>query len=179
MQRTKAIYLTIIVTLLLLVSGLTYYGLGGFDELEVYEFEGGERTVIGKHYIGRFTNKETRAFMLEARELIESEQLKGKLTLIEYQNDTIGSDSTHFFIGASFDEIRGILEIPTGFTYEEFRTDKIYRVFITQHVLVSPSPTQIRGMMEVEAINDGKVLEPFTFDLYYEDGSWCTEGWTK
>lgn len=179
MKKQKRIYLIIIISSLIIIGTSTYYALGGFDEIEIFEFEGSERTVIGKHYIGKFKNSEIREFILEAKALIDSGRLQGQLALVNYQNDTIGTDSTHLYIGASIDEIRNILAIPAGFTYKEFRTDKVYRVFITQHPLVRPLPDDIRTLMEVHAIENGEVLQPYTFDLYYDDGSWCTEGWIR
>ena len=179
MKRAKFIYLAIIVVCLIILSTTVYYVLGGFDEIEVYSYDGGERTVIGKQYIGKFKPQELQKILVETKTMIDGGKLKGQLTLVDYQNDTIGEDSTHYFIGASFDEIRNVLELPAGFTYEEYRTPSIYRVFITQHPLIQPLPSTIRSLIEVRAIEDGLVLQPFTFDIYYEDGSLFTEGWVK
>ncbi len=179
MKAAKIFYLAIIIICLIVLAGSAYYVLGGFDEVEVYEFEGSERTVIGKHYIDKFEGDKLLTIMQETKSMIDNGRLRGQLALVDFQNDTIGSDSSHYFIGASFDEIRNVLELPAGFTYEEFKTRKIYRVFITQHPLVRPLPSDIRSMLEVRAIEDGEVLTPYTFDIYYSDGSWCTEAWVK
>lgn len=176
-KKAKRVYLVIILLCLATIFSSLYYTIGGFDPLEVYVFEGVNRTVIGKHHIGKFPPRRVRNFVQEAKALIDSGTLKGDLTLVEFQNDTIGSDSTHLFIGASFDEIRNILEIPSGFTYQEFETDKIYRVFITQHPLVQPLPSEVRSQMEEKAKDDGRELQPLTFDIYYSDGSLRTESW--
>jgi hypothetical protein len=175
----KVVYLAIIILCLIIISYATYYALGGFQKVEVFVFEGGERTVIGQHYIGKLQPSEIREIVTEKKEMLDRGQLKGKLSIVEYENDTIGSDSSHYFIGASFEEIRNVLEIPSGYTYEEYSTSKIYRVFITQHPWVRPLPSDIRSMMEVRSIEDGEVLAPYTFDIYYEDGSWCTESWVR
>lgn len=179
MNRAKWIYLTIIIVCLGITLVATYYTLGGFDELEVYTFEGGSRTVIGKHYIGDAKSSNIKILVDEAKEMVDNNRLKGQFTLVEYLNDTIGEDSIHLYIGASFEEIRNVLELPPGYSYEEFRTNKIYRAFITQHPMVRPYPAEIRSMMEVQAIQDGEVLAPFTFDIYYDDGSLRTESWVK
>jgi len=146
--------------------------------VEVYETEGGDRTVIGRHYIG-LQSSEINDVMEEIKTMVDEGRLRGQLTMVEYQNDTIGADSVHYFIGASFEEIRNILEIPSGFTYEEFTTNKIYQVFITQHFWVRPLPAEIRSLIEVRSIEDGVVLAPYTFDVYYSDGSLRTEAWVK
>lgn len=179
MKNAKQLYLSIIVVSLVVITISIYYTLGGFEEQEVFVFDGGKRTVIGKHHIGKFPPRSVQEFLSETKALIDSGRLQGRVALVEFQNDTIGSDSTHLFVGAAFEEIRSILKIPAGLTYEEFHTDKIYRVFITQNSWVRPTPNAIRSLLEVKAIEDGEVLAPYTFDLYYSDGSLCTEAWTK
>ncbi len=179
MNRAKWIYLSIIVICLSITLTATYYTLGGFDKLEVYSFVGGSRTVIGKHFVGGVKSAEIKSLVDEAKEMVDAERLKGQFTLVEYLSDTIPEDSIHLFIGASFEGIRNVLEIPAGYTFEEFSTRKIYRSFITQHPLVRPYPAEIRSMMEVQAIQDGEVLAPYTFDIYYDDGSLRTESWVR
>ena len=179
MNQKKVLYSAIILVCLGIIFTSVYYSLGGFTKTEVYVFEGASRTVIGKHHIGKNNPEKIEEAMLEAKSMIESGSLKGELVLVEFFDDTLSNNSTHYFIGASFDEIRNILELPSGFTYEEFKTDKIYRVFITQHPLVRPLPSDIRSMMEVKAIEDGEVLQPFSFDLYYQDGSLRIESWAN
>ncbi|MEM9337123.1 MAG: hypothetical protein AAGA66_00220 [Bacteroidota bacterium] len=167
----------VIIICLITITFSIYYGIGGFDPITVYEYGAADRTVVGKHYIGKFPPRRVRNFIKEAKALIDSGRLKGALTLVEFQNDTIGSDSIHLFIGASFDEIRNILEIPSGFSYEEFQTDKVYQVFITQHPLVQPLPNEVKELMQDKATEAGRILQPVIFDIYYEDGSLRTEGW--
>ncbi len=179
MNRAKWIYITIIVACLGITLVATYYSLGGFDKLEVYAFEGSSRTVIGQHYIGEAKSPDIRMLVDEVKEMVDNERLKGQFTLVEYFDDAISEDSIHLFIGASFEGIKNVLELPAGYTFEEFNTRKIYRAFITQHPLVRPYPAEIRSMMEVRAIEDGEVLAPFTFDIYYDDGSLRTESWVR
>ncbi len=178
-KRTKRIYLALIFGCLAIILFSIYYGIGGFDPVIVYESEGGKRTVVGKHHIGKFPPRRIRKFLEEAKAQIDNGKLKGDLTLVDFQNDTIGPDSTHLFIGASFDEIRNILEIPSGFSYQEFQTDRIYKVFITQHPLVQPLPNEIKTLMENKARESGRKLQPLTFDIYYGDGSLRTEAWSQ
>ena len=178
MKRASWIYLIITIVCLVITVVATYYTLGGYDKITVFAAEGGSRTVIGKHYIGQ-QSSDINDVMEEVKTMVDGERLRGNLTMVEYQNDTIGEDSVHYFIGASFEEIRNILEIPSGFSYEEYTTKKIYQVFITQHPLVRPLPSEIRSLIEVQAIQDGEVLAPYTFDVYYSDGSLRTEAWVR
>ncbi|MEM7298066.1 MAG: hypothetical protein AAF391_07350, partial [Bacteroidota bacterium] len=83
------------------------------------------------------------------------------------------------FIGASQDDINGVVRMPAGYQYKHFKTDRIYRIFITQHPLVMPTPDEIEQMMEIKAIEEGELLQPVTFELYYEDNSLSVEKWVK
>ena len=57
MKNSKNLYLLVIIFCLLLTSSGVYYLLGGFKKMEVYFFDGSERTVIGKEFFIRDGNK--------------------------------------------------------------------------------------------------------------------------
>ncbi|SNS92660.1 hypothetical protein SAMN05421640_1655 [Ekhidna lutea] len=180
MNRAKQIYLAIIILCLIIIGFSTYYSLGGFDPVEVYVMEGEkERTVIGKEYIEGIRKSKLQSRVEEAKTVIDSGQLKGKLTVVYFKNDAIGADSIHYFVGASVDEIKDVLRLPAGYSYKEFTTDKVFKVFITQHWLVGPDPQEMDEIIEIKAIEEGEVLQPLSFDLYYSDGSWSTERWAR
>ncbi len=179
MKRSKQFYLTIIISSLIIIGFSTYYTLGGFNTLEVFVMEGKERTVIGKEYIEKYNSSDFSKKMKETRKAIDSEILKGMLTVVFLENNTIGKDSVHYFIGASLDGIKGVVRLPAGYTYKEFKTDKIFKLFITQHWLVQPVPNKIAEMMVVKSIEEATVLHPYWFELYYEDESLSIEYWAK
>lgn len=161
----------------MVIAWSTYYTLGGFDSLEVYVMEGKERTVIGNEYHEKFDYKLLRERYEQTKAAIDSGQLKGQVAIVFY-NDS-APDSTHYFIGASIDEIKDVIRLPAGYAFKEFRTNKIFKVFLTQHWMVAPDREKIAEMMEVKAIEEAAILQPFSFDLYYSDGSRSTERWAK
>lgn len=171
--------MTIIVVCLIIISVSIYYILGGFEPVNVYLIDGTSRVVIGKEY---FIPDDREAFfqkMDSARMDIENEKLKGDLTAVIYENDTIAEDMIHCFIGASRDGIKGVVRMPAGFKFRQFTTDQIFKVFITQHWLVQPLPEEIEEMIQVRSIEEGKVLQPLTFEVYYPDNSLSVEKWAK
>lgn len=179
MKRAKLIYSAIIVVCLIIIMWSTYYTLGGFDPVEVFVMEGKERTVIGKEYIEKYDYDAFGKKMKETRKAIDSGRLKGMLTVVFFENDTIGSDSIHYFLGASKDEVKNVVMLPAGYDYKEFETNKILKVFMTQHPLVRPNPEEINELMEIKAIEEGVVLQPVWFELYYQDESLSVEYWAK
>lgn len=182
MQRAKYLYLSVIILCLVIISGCIYYVLGGFDPVEVYLFDGpAERTVIGKEYFlpANDNSKEYNERMTEAWQDIQNGTLKGQLTSVIYVNDTLSKDSIHCFIGASFEEIKGVMRMPSGYEYRQFTTNRIYKIFVTQHALARPTPEENEQLMQVRSIEEGEVLQPYTFELYYEDNSLSIEKWVK
>jgi len=179
MIRAKIIYSIIIVVLLAIIGWSTYYTLGGFDPVEVYVENGAERTVIGKEYLEKYDYEEFHAKMQETISQIDSGRLKGMLTVIFFEDESIGKDSVHYFLGASVDEIKNVVRLPAGYEYREFETSKVFKVFITQHFLVRPSPEKINELMEIRAIEEGVVLQPVSFEVYYKDQSLRVERWAR
>lgn len=179
MKRAKQIYLFIIVFCLVIIGIATYYSLGGFEKIEIYEFDGQERTVIGKEFIGKHNSPIYDSLMLATRGAILSGKLEGAMTVVYYPDAFDHNDSIKCFIGASLNEIKGIVRVPSKYDYREFKTEKVYKMFITQHPLVRPLPNEIASMFEVRSIEDGNVLQPFNFEVYYEDGSLSVEAWTR
>ena len=177
MKRAKLIYLSIIVVCLIIIAWSTYYTLGGFEPIEVFVMEGKERTVIGNEYVEKFDYEILKQRYDETKAAIDSGRLKGQVAIVFF-NDMEG-DSTHYFIGAAVDEIKDVLRLPAGYSYKEFRTDKVFKVFLTQHWLVGPSREEIAEKMEIKAIEEASVLQPYSFDLYFADGSRSTERWAK
>jgi hypothetical protein len=178
-KHAKRLYLSLIVVCLIIIVVSTYYALGGFDPVEVFVMPGKERTVIGKEYIEKYSYDKSKERLKEAKVAIDSGKLKGMLTFVEIKNDTIGKDSIHYFVGASVDEIKDVLRLPPGYQYKEFKTHKVFKVFLSQHELVRPLPEEIDEIIQVRAIEEGEVLQPFSFELYYQDGSLSVEQWAR
>ena len=172
-------YSVIIVLCLIIIAWSTYYTLGGFDPVEIFIMEGKERTVIGKEYIEKYRLADFDIRMLETRAAIDSGRLNGMLTVVFFKNETIGSDSVHYFIGASVDEVKDVFRLPAGYDFREFKSEKIFKIFITQHWLVQPLPEEIEELMQIKSIEEGEVLTPFWFEMYYEDESLSVEYWAK
>ncbi|MEQ9466067.1 MAG: hypothetical protein RLN88_01575 [Ekhidna sp.] len=179
MKRAKIFYSIIIVLCLVTIILSTYYSLGGFDPVEVYVMAGKGRTVIGNEYIEKYDYTTFDKRMKETRAAIDSGKLKGMLTVVFFKNESIGEDSIHYFMGASIDEIKDVLRLPAGYSYREFSTPKVFKIFMTQHTLVRPNPEEVARLMEVKAIEEGTLLKPYWFELYYQDESLSVEYWAK
>jgi len=178
-MKSRIPYIVVIIICLTIISIGTYYVLGGFDKTEVYFFEGTERTVIGKEHFIPDDRKSFEMVMDSAKADLLKGLLKGKLTAVIFQDEWQERDSIHCFIGTAQDSIKGVVRLPVDYEYQKFSTNRIYKIFVTQSMWVVPSPEKIEEIMGVKSIEEGEVLQPITFELYYEDGSFSVEKWVK
>jgi len=178
-MKSRTPYLVVIVICVIIISVGIYFVLGGFDETEVYFFEGTERTVIGKEYFIKDDRKDFYAIMDSAKAELLKGVLKGKLTAVIYQDEWQERDSIHCFVGTAQDSVKGVVRLPIEYEYKKFSTDRIYKIFVTQSMWVVPSPEKMEEIMEVKSVEEGEVLQPITFELYYEDGSFSVEKWIR
>lgn len=179
MQKSVYLYLSIIVVCVLIISTSVYYGLGGFEKTEIFFFEGTTRGVIGREHLIPNDRKTYFEKMDSARMDLQNGKLKGNLTSIIYNNSHLEGDSIRCFIGAFQDGVSGVVRMPAGFEFRQFKTDRIYKIFLTQHLIVRPTPGKIEEILEVKSIEEGELLQPFTFEIYYEDNSMSIEKWVK
>lgn len=147
--------------------------------MDVFVMEGKERTVIGREYREKFNKEAYHYRMLENRAAIDSGKLKGMFTVVFFEDKTLGADSVHYFLGAAVDEVNDVIRVPAGYDYREFSTDKIFKVFLSQHWLVRPLPEEVRQAAQLKAIEEGEVLAPYWFEMYYQDESLTVEHWAR
>lgn len=179
MKGWKLFYLTVIIILLLALVTSIYYTLGGFDPVEVFVMEDKERTVIGIEYVEKYDFEAFDFRMRETRSAIDSGRLEGMLTVVFYRDEKLGKDSVHYFLGASVDQVNDVIRLPAGYDYREFKTDKVFKVFLSQNRLVRPLPEEIEQLIKLKAVEEGRELQPYSFELYYKDESLSVEHWAK
>jgi hypothetical protein len=172
-MKSQRIYLTLIVVFLLIIGFSIYYLLGGFEERKVYTQEGIEKYLIGETFIGT-PGQEEEIFQM-MRGLLRDSVVKGDLTVISYQNDTIADNQVHLFVGIALSS--AMAEIPVGYEKKQLATTARLRVFLTRHPLVRPPSSSIEEMISEAAAEKGWELRPFFLETYFPDNSVIVEGW--
>lgn len=171
----------VVILISLMIIGATlfsvYKNLGGFDKVEVYELEPIKRTLVGRHFFTRYTDKALEDQFMRCRELIATNQISGDLMIVTYQNDSIEGDEIDQFIGIGLKE--DVAEIPVDFDIVEFTSNTRYAVFLSMHPMVRPTPEELEGRMWAKAQEDGLELEDYFFEIHYQDNSMSLEGWIK
>lgn len=177
-MKEKTKYRIITITCLVGIAIGLYYLLGGFDTPEIYLSESKQRTVIGRAYLLRDDHKYFRQQMDSAYDWLKEGKLNGMLTAVVYE-DGAHTDSVRYFLGASTDTESGIMKVPAGFDYRVFEARRVYQLFITKATWIRPTPDQVEDMMQARALKEGDSLQAFTFERYFEDGTFCVEKWVK
>lgn len=178
MLRAKIIY-SILIAVLLAALGLTYYSyIGGFHPVEVYKMDGAKRTVIGKEFIINSNYTSFNEIMYEAKTKLDSGLLKGELTSVidlSYEKE----DSIKVFVGASVEGFKDVLQVPAGYTYQEFASSTIYRVFVTQKPAARPTPGKIEQLVNEKVKQEQTANPTSAMEIYYQDGSLRVEYWVE
>lgn len=179
-KKLKIVYLSIVAISVLIIGGSLYFiyeSLGGFEEVEIYKLESTKRTVVGKHFKTRYTDKALEDQYFRCRELIAKADIDGELTVINYQNELLSNNEIEQFIGIILKD--DIAEIPIDFEVREFESKIRYVVFLSMHPLVRPTSKEVESLLFAQAQEDGAEFEKFFFELHYQDNSMSLEGWVK
>ncbi len=173
--RSFHVYVMIIIVSLLVITTSAYYLLGGFEEVVVYELEGNSRIVVGKHFVGKQTDRTVNDYFTESRDLILDSAIIGTLTIVVYQNDSLKGREVDYFIGVSIEG--DMAEVPAGYGVLEFESSKRLAVFLSMSPFVRPSPRKVNKLFQDKAAELGLELAPYVFELHYYDDSMSIEAW--
>ncbi|WP_258103122.1 hypothetical protein [Marinoscillum sp. MHG1-6] len=170
-----------LIGLLVIILGWSLYiiygNLGGFDEVKVYRLEPAQRTVVGKYYKTRYSDKALKEQFERCQTLIESNHVKGDLVVFSYQNPDLAANEVEQFIGIMLKE--DIAEIPVDFDMKEFNSGDRYAVFLSMHPLVRMPEKQYRKLLRETASGDGGNLQEFFVEIYFPDNSMTVEVWVQ
>lgn len=179
-RRLKLIYVAIAaISILVIGFSLNYiYGnLGGYEPIETYKLDPIKRTVVGKHFKTRYTDKVLEEQYLKCRELVANKKINGELTVITYFDEALEENHIKQFIGVTLQE--DVAEIPVDFEIRDFESKSRYAIFLSMHPLVRPTAAKTEALLHAKAQEEGFELESFIFELHYQDNSVALEGWVK
>ncbi|MFY0598312.1 MAG: hypothetical protein JXR03_01490 [Cyclobacteriaceae bacterium] len=176
----RLVYAIIILVSLVVIGSSLYHvydNLGGFEPVEVYKLEPIKRTMVGKQFKTRYTDKVIEEQFVKSRELIASNQIDGELAAVTYLQDSLAGNEIDQFVGIVLKE--DMAEIPVDFDVREFESKTRYVVFLSMHPLVRPKAEQLESMLHAKAQEDGFELRDYFFEIHYQDNSMSLEGWVK
>ncbi len=178
MTRHFFIYIFISVVSVCIILTSVYYWLGGFDEVNVYELEGQEKTIIGKYYKGYRNSPEITEYFNQCQRLVMDSSVIGTVTRVVYKNDSLAYNEVEYFIGIDLAEEQMAMA-PVGFQIREFSSSKRFAVFLSMNPWVRPSSKKIDQMFESKAASMDYNLSDILLEIYYIDDSMSIEAWVN
>jgi hypothetical protein len=176
----RLVYGALIVLFVAIISGSIYQlysDLGGRNVVAIDLMPAIKRTVVGKHFQTRYTDKQIEAQFVKCRELLEKQQIAGDMIVITYLQDTVEGNYVDQFIGIALHE--DMAEIPGDFEVMDLESKERYVVMLKMHPLVRPTPEELEKMVFSLAAKDGRKLLPMVMEIHYADNSMALEGWVE
>lgn len=153
--------LLIVIPVVLLVSTLIYWQLGGFKEAqaEVVPVAGGY-TLVGKHYLGTLKHPALQEMLDEVGQRGESGELPGVLTVAVLKEPVTDRDTVEQFIGVLLPSAATLPQLPQGYEIMQVEAQSAIRVSLDAHSSVWPTPDKLRSKAEDYARENGLAIQP-------------------
>lgn len=154
-----------------------YKNMGGLEEVKIEVAPSIKRTVVGKTFKTRYTDKKIEAHFVKCRALIEENRISGDLIVITFLQDSVEGNYVEQFIGIALAE--DMAEVPVEFEVMEYHSNERYCALLTMHPLVRPTPEQIEKRIFEKAKTDNRVMRPYVMEIHHKDNSVVLECWVE
>ena len=110
-------------SILLIVFSLIYINAGGFEEVEIIQKTSKKKYIIGRFFEGNVKSEKFSNLFLEIEELKKTQNYKGHLGAIYFNNPEKSKGNIEAFLGVISEE--NINNIPADFEKEEITEGKV------------------------------------------------------
>lgn len=179
-KDVKILYWIMILLFVSVIAGSlfqVYKNMGGLEEVQIQITPPIKRTVVGKTFKTRYTDKLIEEHFVKCRALIENNHINGDLIVITFVTDSTGGNYVEQFVGIALEE--EMAEIPVDFEVIEYQSKDRYCAFLTMHPLVRPTPEQIEKQIFEKAKIDGNAMRPFVMEIHYQNNTVVLECWVE
>jgi len=161
--------LILIAGLILAISGITYYYLGGLNDVKYSIQPASTYNLIGKEYSGGNNSILLESIFDQTKELLDSTYPEGIVVIV---NDESQYDDEYnkvwYYIGIILNAPAS--QLPEGYTARTFDTKKVIRANIEAHNLVMPKPEAVRNGAVDLAEKEGLELSQYSIEKYVSEG---------
>lgn len=166
MKRTKLLLGLLVFSVIMVVS---YIYLGGTNEVVISEEQVANYTLVGKDYIGRYRDTELRDIYFDLKGKVDNGELKGILTIINYEMDPDSTKSgfIHQFLGVSVAENK--TQYLEDYSTTVIPVQAVLKAKVKAHNLVMPKPESVEKQLHSYAKERNLVLQNFTIEQYVSD----------
>jgi len=161
--------LILIAGLILAISAITYYFLGGTNDVKYSIQPASTYNLIGKEYSGGNNSILLESIFDQTKELLDSTYPQGILVIV---NDEDQYDDEYnkvwYYIGIIPNA--SISQLPEGYSLRKFDSKKVVRANIEAHNLVMPKPGKVRKEAIDLAEKEGLELSRYSIEKYVSEG---------
>jgi hypothetical protein len=144
------------IPLLILIAGLIYSRLGGFNDPEISVLSISELHFYGRSYEGRYRSDEIEKLFYDVKDQLPSGNY---LTIINYPVDE--EDTVKYFVGST--------RLKTGIQWDTLILEqypRLIRFEFKKHNLVMPKPYRVFEMAEKYAFDKALILNGISIETY-------------
>ena len=165
-------YFFLFIALFLTAILIVYQQLGGFKDPEISFVDLKEYHIAGTYYEGKITSGQWESLFFQSRDLIESRQLRGILTIIWYNQPEREKGFARAFIGVQFEDDP---QIPAGLEVRTVQMEGVIRATMNSHVTVLPDPQKITRKIKEWAVANKYELQDLLIEMYPEESAIYSE----
>ncbi|WP_456458094.1 hypothetical protein [Reichenbachiella sp.] len=154
-----------------------YFNLGGFEEIQTAVSRNNKYSLAGKEVYGKLTSKEEHFLFEEMKGYIADGSLTGTLSIVNYQDDTLGEYESRRFVGVLLENEMSM--IPSGLQVLEIEGQTTFQAALTMHPLVMPNSEKVESQLKLLADERGLSLRNYTLEKLYNDNSVIVEMFAK
>jgi len=161
--------LILIAGLILTISGIIYYLLGGLDDVKYSIQPASTYSLIGKEYSGGNNSILLESIFDQTKELLDSTFPEGILVIVNDESQYDGEyNNVWYYIGIIPNT--PISQLPEGYSLREFNSKGVIRANIEAHNLVMPKPEAVRNRAMELAEKEGLELSRYSIEKYASEG---------
>ncbi|NNF36775.1 MAG: hypothetical protein HKN68_21920 [Saprospiraceae bacterium] len=163
--------LLLVAGLIIVISSISYYFLGGLNDIQYSIQSAKPYNLIGKEYSGSNSSIKLKSIYDQMKELLDSTFPGGVLVIVNDESQYDPEDNkVWYFIGIIPKSSTYPEQIPEDYIVRRFNSKKIVRAKIEAHNLVMPKPEKVRDQARTLAEREGLELSQYSIEKYLDEG---------
>ena len=151
------------------MEALYYVYLGGLNTIEYTVENVNDYHVVGRMFEGKLDAQEIEDYFFEAKDLAIGGAIDGDLTIVHYNDTTLGKKETKLFIGVILNQPDDSTGVPSDYERIIFPAKTAVRASIYSENSVRPGAPTIEARMKEKAKAENLPLQNFTIEKYISE----------
>lgn len=164
----------LIVLLIILISFISYYWLGGFNSIDKSVVDQVEVNIYGTYFEGIIGSDTLQNLFMQAREIVEIDSKISAVAIVYYGETNEETGAVKNFIGVKVDK-NNIAELPKQWELRSFKKDKSIKGCIEANVLAMPTPDDMLNDLKTYAKEQSILTDSIFIEYYAGPNNLCVE----